>query len=76
MQLRHEVNFWVLWPLRCLQTLYLKKYIYYVLFTQRISQLPGSFEIHWVGQYLVNFMSLVGIVNATVYIPAIFHRAE
>ena len=29
--------------------------------------LPRSFEIHWVRQYLVNFMVLVGIVNATVY---------
>ena len=35
--------------------------------TQWISKLPWSFEIHWVGQYLVNFMSPVGIVNATVY---------
>ena len=24
-------------------------------------------EIHWVKQYLVNFMCLVGIANATVY---------
>ena len=29
--------------------------------------LPVSFEIHWVGQYLVNFMGLAGIINATVY---------
>ena len=35
--------------------------------TQWISKLPGSFEIHWVKQYLVNFMALVDIVNATVY---------
>ena len=34
---------------------------------QWISKLPGSFEIHWVRQYLVNFMGLEGIVNATVY---------
>ena len=32
-----------------------------------ISKFPGSFEIHWVRQYLVNFTSLVGIVNGTVY---------
>ena len=36
--------------------------------TQWISQLPGSFEIHWVRQYFhVNFSGLVGIVNASVY---------
>ena len=34
--------------------------------TQWISKLPGSFEINWVSQYLVNVMGLVGIVNATV----------
>ena len=28
---------------------------------------PGSFEIHWVRQYLVDFIGLAGIVNATVY---------
>ena len=28
--------------------------------TQWISKLPGSFEIHWVRQYLVNFMGLPG----------------
>ena len=36
-------------------------------FAQWISKLPGSFEIHWVRQYLINFMGLVGIVNANVY---------
>ena len=35
--------------------------------TQWISKLPGSFVIHWVRQYLVNFMGLAGIANATVY---------
>ena len=35
--------------------------------TQWISKLSGSFEIHWVRQYLGNFMSLVGIVNTTIY---------
>ena len=35
--------------------------------TQCISKLPGSFEIHWVSQYLVNFMDIAGIVNATIY---------
>ena len=29
--------------------------------------LPGSFEIHWVRKYLVNFMGLAGIVNSNVY---------
>ena len=28
---------------------------------------PGSFEIHWTKQHLVNNTGLVGIVNATVY---------
>ena len=32
--------------------------------TQWISKLPGSFEIHWVRQYLVNFMGLLDIANA------------
>ena len=32
-----------------------------------ISKLPGSFEIHWARQYLVNFMALAGIINTTVY---------
>ena len=35
--------------------------------TQWISKLPGSFEIHWVRQYLVNSMGVAGIVNSTVY---------
>ena len=35
--------------------------------TQWISKLPGSFETHGVRQDLVNFMGVVGIVNATVY---------
>ena len=35
--------------------------------TQWISKVPGSYEIHWVRQYLVNFTGLVGIVNTTVY---------
>ena len=35
--------------------------------TQWISKLPGSIEIHWVMQYLVNFTALVGIVNTTTY---------
>ena len=29
--------------------------------------LLGSFEIHWVRQYLVNFTGLVGIANVTAY---------
>ena len=39
---------------------------YYCL-TRWISKFPRSFEIHWVRQYLVNFVGLVGIVNANVY---------
>ena len=35
--------------------------------TQWISKLLGSFEIHWVRQYMVNFMGLAGIVYPTVY---------
>ena len=35
--------------------------------TKWISKLPGSFEIHWVGQYLANSIGLVGKGNATVY---------
>ena len=36
-------------------------------FNQWNSKLPGSFEIHWIRQYLANFSDLTGIVNATVY---------
>ena len=36
-------------------------------FTKWISKLPGSFEIHRVRQYLVNFMDLTGMTNANVY---------
>ena len=35
--------------------------------TQWISKLPRSIEIHWVKQFLVNFVGLAGIVNATLY---------
>ena len=35
--------------------------------TQWISKLPGSFEIHWAKQYLVNFTGLMGMVNVTIY---------
>ena len=35
--------------------------------TRWMSNLPWSFEIHRVVQYLANFTGLVGIVNATVY---------
>ena len=34
--------------------------------TRWISKLPGSFEIHSVRQFLVNFTGLAGLVNATV----------
>ena len=36
-------------------------------FTQWISKLPGSFEIHRFRPYPVNSIGLVGMVNATVY---------
>ena len=35
--------------------------------TQWISKFPGSFEIHWVRQYLVNFTGVGGIINTIVY---------
>ena len=35
--------------------------------TQWILNLPGSFDIHWARQYLVNFMGLTGRVNTDVY---------
>ena len=44
-----------------------KNYIYQVLPYSVDSKLPGSFEIHAVRQYLVNFMGLASIVNTTVY---------
>ena len=45
--------------------------------TQWISKFPGSFEIHWVRQYLVNFMGLVGIVNTIVYkTMSNFHKSQ
>ena len=40
-----------------------------VLLNAGISKLPGSFEIYWVRQDMVNFTGLVGIVNTTVYKP-------
>ena len=43
------------------------KYIYQVLSKGGFQCSPGSFEIHWVRQYLINFMGLVGRVNTTVY---------
>ena len=36
-------------------------------FTQWMSKRPGSFEIYWVRQCLVNFTGLAGIINATLY---------
>ena len=50
-------------PNKTLLNVYFTKYC----LTQRISKLPRSFEIHWVRQYLVNCLGLMGIVNATVY---------
>ena len=34
---------------------------------QWIWKLPGSFEIHWIRQYMVNFMALMCITNGNVY---------
>ena len=34
---------------------------------QCISKLPWMFEIHWVGQYLIDLIDLAGIANATVH---------
>ena len=35
--------------------------------TQWISKFTKRFEIYWVRQYLVTFMCVAGIINATVY---------
>ena len=43
--------------------------------THQISKLPRSFEIHWVRQYLINFIGLGGLVTAAVYRTAKFHRS-
>ena len=53
---------------RCLHVLCSNKTTFtnYCL-TQWIPKLPGSFEIYWVRQYLVNITVPVGILNATVY---------
>ena len=60
-----QISFDLYGHLRCLQVLQ-ATFTKYCL-TQRISKLSGSFEIHWVRQYLVKYMGLLGIVNATVY---------
>ena len=51
----------VYWSFISNKTTFTKYYL-----TVWISEPPGSFEIHWVRQYLVNFMGLVGIVNTPV----------
>ena len=45
--------------------------------TQWISKLSGSFGIHWVRQYQLNFTGLVGILNIS-FLPdrANFHRSR
>ena len=65
LQVRHPSYFWALWLIQVFmwnKTMFTK----YCL-TQWLSKLPGSFENHWLRQYLVNLMGLVGMVNATVY---------
>ena len=37
---------------------------------------PGSIEIHWIRQYLVNFTGLAGIVNATLYNNAFIYKVN
>ena len=43
--------------------------------TQWISKLPRSIEIHWIRQYLVNFMGLAGMLNTSVCKTVNFHRS-
>ena len=63
-----EVTFDFYRHFRCYRSFILNKTTFtkYCL-TQQVSKLTRSFEIHWVRQYLVNFMGLTGRVNATVY---------
>ena len=63
-----QVTFKLYTHFSCLQILHSNKITFteYGL-TQWISKLHGSFEIHWVRQYLANLMGLVGMVNVTVY---------
>ena len=44
--------------------------------TRWVSKLPGNFEIHWVRQYLVNFMCLAGIVNTGFTSPSQFAQVS
>ena len=44
--------------------------------TQWISKLLWSFEVHWVRQYLVNFMGLAGIIKAIFTDQVNFHRFQ
>ena len=44
--------------------------------TEWIPKFPGSFEIRWVRQYLVNFTGLADIANKIVQDRANFHRSR
>ena len=65
-----QVTFELYGHFRCLQVFSFKQSYFYQVLSQWISKLPGSLEIHWVKQHLVNFMSLAGKVNTT------FHKTE
>ena len=70
--------FWALWSVQMFTgpLFQIKRHIFTKFcLTQWISKLPGSYDIHWVRQHLVNFMGLAGIVNATVYKTANFHSS-
>ena len=61
------VTFELYGHLICLQV-FLLRYNYIYIYKYCLTQWIMSFEIHWAGQYLVNYMGLlVGIVNTTVY---------
>ena len=68
-----QVTFGLYVYFRCLRLFQMRSFIpnkttftEYCL-TQWISKLLGSFEFHWVRQYLVNFTNVAGTVNVNVY---------
>ena len=64
-----QVTFELHGHFRCLLDLFIQNKTTFTKYclTQWISNLPRSFETHWVRKYHVNFMGLTGIINATVY---------
>ena len=68
-EVRPTSCFWAVWPFQMFTGPLLQinsTFTKYCL-TQWMSKFPGSFEILWVKQCLVNFTGLAGIVHATVY---------